>query len=86
MSADDIKMDLSSIALQGLTQADTQLEQAAVAIASVGALSPNGSNLDTVDLSAEVVALASAKVQFSANLATLSVANEIQKSTIDLKA
>jgi hypothetical protein len=78
------EMDLSAIAIQGLSQADTQLEQAATAIASEGALAPDGSNVDIVDLSAEIVALSSTKIQFSANLATLKVANEIQKETVDL--
>ncbi|MBZ5546334.1 MAG: hypothetical protein LAO22_00025 [Acidobacteriia bacterium] len=79
-------MDISAIALQGLQQADAQLEKAATRIAAYGATSPDGANLDTVDLSAEVVALMSAKTEFSANLKTLKTANEIQKNLIDLTA
>ena len=79
-------MDISAIAIQGLNQADAQLQQAATAIASAGTQSAAGSNLDTVDLATEMVALLSARTLFAANLATLSVASEIQKSTIDLKA
>jgi len=85
-STDRSNMDLSAIALQGLQQADAQLEQAATSIASFGAASPNGAGLDTVDLSAEVVALMSAKTQTSVNLATLKTADEMQKSVIDLMA
>jgi flagellar basal body rod protein FlgC len=39
-----------------------------------------------VDVASEIVALSSAKNQFSVNLATLKVANEIQKNTVDLIA
>jgi len=79
-------MDVSSIALQGLQQADTQLEAAAAQIASVGANSSDGATVDVVDLSAEMVALMSAQNLFDANLATLKTANEMQRSVIDLKA
>ena len=79
-------MDISAIAIQGLNQADAQLQQAATAIAGAGSQSPDGSNLDTVNLATEMVALLSARTMFAANLKTLSVASEIQKSTIDLKA
>jgi flagellar hook protein FlgE len=79
-------MDPSSIALQGLQQADAQLEAAAARIASAGANSPDGATLDVVDLSAEMVALMSAQNSFELNLATLKTADEMQKSLIDLKA
>jgi flagellar hook protein FlgE len=79
-------MDPSAIALQGLQQAEVQLETAASAIASGGATSANGSNLDVVDLSAEMVALMSAQTSFSANLATLKTADQMQKTLIDLTA
>ena len=52
--ADRSEMDLSAIALQGLQQADAQLNAAASKIASFGASSPDGAGLDPVDLSAEV--------------------------------
>ena len=79
-------MDLSAIALEGLQQADAQLEKAASRIASAAALSPDSSNVDSVDLSAEMVALLAAKDQFSVNAATLKVASEVQKNTVDLLA
>ena len=79
-------MDLSSIALQGLQQADTQLANAASNIASFQANTPAGAGVDTVDLSAAVVELLSAKNNYSANAATVKVAEEIQKNTIDLLA
>ena len=77
-------MDVSSIALQGLQQAETQLNAAAATIANAGANSVNGANLDVVDLSAEMVALMSAQNLFDANLATLKTADQMQKSLIDI--
>jgi flagellar hook protein FlgE len=79
-------MDPSAIALQGLQQAEVQLEAAASTISSGGATSANGSNPDVVDLSAEMVALMSAQNSFSANLATLKTADQIQKTLIDQTA
>jgi hypothetical protein len=76
-------MDLAAIALQGIGQAEGQLEAAAVGIASAGARSADAVS---VDLSSEVVALLSAKNQFSLDLATLKIAGETQKSAVDLLA
>jgi hypothetical protein len=79
-------MDLSAIALKGLQIADTQLDSAASRIAAAGTQSPDGANLDVVDLSAAMIALMSAKNLASANLATLKTADEVQQSVIDLMA
>jgi len=79
-------MDLSAIALQGLEQGQVQLDQAAARLAGAGAASADGTSLDTVDLSAEMVALMSAKNQFSASLSILKTAGEIQKAMLDVMA
>jgi hypothetical protein len=79
-------MDLSEIALQGLQQADSQLDTAAGKIASSGAQSPDGASLDVVDLSAEMIALLSAKTLAAANIATLKVDGEVQNSLLDITA
>ena len=79
-------MSTSSIALQGLQQADTQLDQAAAAIASAGAASDNADNPDVVDLSADVVAMMSAQNQFQANVETLKTADEVQQILLDVSA
>jgi flagellar hook protein FlgE len=79
-------MDLSSIALQGIAQAEVQLEAAATNLASAGAATPDGANLDVVDISKEMVALMSAKTLFALNISTLKTADQIQKSVIDLTA
>jgi len=79
-------MEISAIALQGLQAADQQLDKAAASIASAASLSPDTAPADAVDLSAEMIALLAAKNAFAANLATLKVADDVQKSAIDLIA
>lgn len=79
-------MDISAIALQGLEQANAQLDKAAARLASAAALSPDGSNVDVVDISVETVALLAARNQFSVAAATMKVANEARKSVIDITA
>jgi flagellar basal body rod protein FlgC len=79
-------MDPSSIALQGLQQAEVQLNAAAANLANAGGSSPNGANLDVVDISAEMVALMSAQTMLSVNLATLKTADQMHKSVIDVTA
>jgi len=83
--ADMLDMDISAIAAQGLDQAETQLEQAASDLAGAG-LSSDGSNIDTVDLSAAVVGLISAKDNFNVNATVMKTAEEIQQSTLDVMA
>jgi hypothetical protein len=81
--ADTKRMDISAIALQGLQQAETQLENAATVIASAGA---NSASPDAVDLTVEMTALMSARNQSAVNLSVLKTADEMQKATIDLMA
>lgn len=78
-------MDISAIALQGLEQAQVQLGNAATKLASAGA-SPNGAGVDIVDLSAQMVALLSAKNNVSVNLSVLKTASQIEKKVTDLMA
>ena len=79
-------MDISAIALQGLQQADAQLNQAAIQVASYGAGSSNGAGLDTVDLSAAMVSLMSAKIDFQANLKVMQTAEQVQQNLLDVTA
>lgn len=79
-------MDISAIALQGLHEAETKLEKAATRIASFGADSLDGANVDTVDLSEEMVALLSARNEFKVNVKTLETAGEVETSLIDVMA
>jgi flagellar basal body rod protein FlgC len=75
-------MDISATALQGLQQADVQLQTAASAIANA----PSQGGGDVVDLSREMVALMSAKQLYDANLDTLKTADQMQKTLIDITA
>jgi hypothetical protein len=77
-------MDIAAIALQGLQQADAQLNQAAATIAASASSDSSGS--DPVSLSAELVALLSAKNNFAVNLASLKVAESVQKQALDVTA
>jgi flagellar basal body rod protein FlgC len=79
-------MDPSSIALQGLQQADVQLETAAAKLAGAEAASPAGANLDQVDISTEVVAVTSAQNLFAANVSALKIAEQMQKALLDITA
>ena len=79
-------MDPSTIALQGLQQSDVQLNTAAASLATAGTSSPDGANLDVVDLSAEMVALMSAQNAFQANLAALNTADQMQQALLDVQA
>jgi len=79
-------MDLSAIALQGIDQAEAGLEAAASGLPSAAGLSADGAAPDTVTLSSEVVALLSARDQFSVGVATLKIADETQKSAVNLLA
>jgi flagellar basal body rod protein FlgC len=79
-------MDLSAIALQGLEQAQVQLDAAASNLANAGSNSPNGANLDTVDLAAQIVAVNSAQTLVAINLSTLKTVDQLQKTALDLLA
>ena len=77
-------MDPSSIALQGLQQAEVQAETAAAAIVGAGAASANGGNPDVVDLSKVLLALISAQASFAANIATLETVDQMQQTLLDV--
>jgi hypothetical protein len=76
-------MDISAIALQGLNQADTQFQQAAIDLANVGS---NGYGGDIVDLASVVVALSTSQISVEANLSALKAADQIQQAAINLTA
>jgi hypothetical protein len=84
--ADTDHMDPSLIVIQALHQADIQLESVTANFASMGAASPNGTNLDVVDLSAEMVVFMLGRSLFEANLSALETAGEMQKSVINIVA
>jgi hypothetical protein len=73
-------MDISSIALQGLGNAEARFTKAAVRISNGGA----GGPVDAVDLSTEAVNLLTAKDQFLANLKALEVGQDMAKHTVNV--
>ncbi len=79
-------MDVSSIALQGLAQADAQVEAAAASLANAGPATPDGANLDTVDIATQILALMSAETLSSVNLSVLKTVDQIQQSAVNLIA
>lgn len=83
-TADEVGMDISSFALQGLEQANSQLDAAAAQITSTGSESSGDGGVDVVDLSSEMVALMSAQTEFSSNLTTLKTVDQLEQSLIDI--
>jgi len=77
-------MNPSAIALQGLQQADVQLNTTAAQIASAGGTSADEANPDVVDISEEMVALTSAQILYEANLATLKTADQVEQNLVNL--
>jgi hypothetical protein len=82
-AADKFYMDVSTIALQGLQRSQTQLESTARRLSTAGS-SADGTPVDTADLSQAAVALITAKNQFAANLNVVKVADQMQKSVLNL--
>ncbi|HLJ44453.1 MAG TPA: flagellar basal body rod C-terminal domain-containing protein [Bryobacteraceae bacterium] len=74
-----------SSALQGLSSAETQLNTAAehIARAPVSVTSAPSPG-DSVDLSAEMVALMESRQNFDANLATLRTGDEMQRTLLNM--
>lgn len=75
-------MDITSIALQGLGNAEARFTKAAVRITNGGA----GGPVDAVDLSAEAVNLLYAKDQFLANLKALEMGQNMATHTVNILA
>jgi hypothetical protein len=79
-------MDISSIALQGVAQAEEQAEAVASSLARAGAASAAGSSGDTVDIGTQILELLSAETLSSITLSVLKAADQIQQSAIDVTA
>ena len=78
-------MEILATALQGLSRAEAQFDQAAVRISQAG--NPQtGSSGDTPDLAQEIVNLAVAKEEYLANLKALQAGSEMAQHTIDILA
>jgi hypothetical protein len=79
-------MDISAIALQGVAQAQVQLDAAANNLVRAGTASPNGADLNVANFSAGIVALNSAQTLLKTSLSTLKTADQLQKNVLDLLA
>ena len=79
-------MSASSISLQGMQQAEEQLQVSAATLANVGTGSANGSNADTTDLSTATVAMVQAQASFEASLASLNTSEQTQQALLDVLA
>jgi flagellar basal body rod protein FlgG len=79
-------MEVQSIGLAGLEKAQEKLAAVAKRLASAGASSSvaAASSGDTLDLSAEMVALLESKTASEANLKLVETANELSSKTIDI--
>jgi hypothetical protein len=78
-------MDFSAIALQGINQAQAQLDATATSLASAGTPLSSG-GVDVVDVASQMVAMNSAEILLQLNLSTLKTADQLQKNVIDLIA
>jgi flagellin-like hook-associated protein FlgL len=78
-------MDLSAIALQGINQAEMQLDATTTSLASAG-VPANGGGVDVVDVASQMVAMNSADILLQLSLSTLKTSDQLQKNVIDLLA
>lgn len=78
-------MQIFGSALQGLSAAETKLDQTASRISHAG-IGNAGAAPDSVDLSTEMVNLMMAQTEYEANLKSLQTGNEMTKHTLDILA
>jgi flagellar hook protein FlgE len=82
-AADKPYMDIAAAAASsGLQQAESRVIAIAGKIASEGGNAADSS--DSVDLSTQAVALIQARDDFAANIGTLKIVDQMQKSLFDL--
>lgn len=74
-------MEIASIGLQGMKQAEGRLEKTASNLAKIGT-----PETDTVSLSDEMVSLLSEKNDFAINTKLVQTGDEMQKRVLDILA
>jgi hypothetical protein len=79
-------MDVFSIALRGLDQAQMTFDHAARNLVPAGGAAPGNSPTDSVNLSDAALSLISARIDVETNLQTLKVAGGMDRQAIDLLA
>jgi flagellar hook protein FlgE len=77
-----VQIPAMSSALEGMSRAETQLNQAASDIARSSTVQPASG--DVVDLSTSMVALLQSRNSFDANTKVFKVADEMQKSLLNV--
>jgi len=77
-----VEIPALSSALEGMSRAETQLNRAANDIARSTTVSPTGG--DVLDLSAPMVSLLESRNNFEANTKVFKVADEMQKSLLNV--
>ena len=80
-----VLMDVTAIAAAGVDAAQARFEKAATGVVAAAGGSDAG-GVDTVSLSDATVALLSAKNEFSANIRVAHVADDMQKTVLNLLA
>lgn len=76
-------MSVVQAGLEGLRQAETRLEKASLRLAQLP-FSITGEPQDVVDISAEAVALLTAKNQFQASLKLMESGADLERATLDI--
>jgi flagellar hook protein FlgE len=71
-------MDIASIALGGLNQAQSLLDRAAIRVSN------SASTANPLDLAASAVELSQAKTEFAANIQVVKTVDDLEKRSINL--
>ncbi len=83
---DPVSAPLGASALQGMQNAEAQFEKAAGRIAQLPAATGAGAGGDIVDLSAEIVAMLSARDNFMANVEAAKTGDALQRALLNVVA
>lgn len=81
---DPVSSPIGASALQGMQNAEAQFQKAAGRIAQLPAAVDPGAVGDTVDLSAEIVAMLSARDNFMANVEVAKSGDSMQRALLSL--
>lgn len=82
---EDFMIDFT-IPVEGIRRAESSFNTAAAKIVQAPLAAADQAGGDTVDLSAEMVALMESRNQFAANLKTLQVGDRMAQATLDILA
>jgi flagellar basal body rod protein FlgG len=81
---DPVSSSIAVSSLQGMQNAEAQLQAAAGKIAQLPGVLQDPPKADTVDLSAEMVAMLSARDNFMANVEAAKTGDELQRALLNL--